>query len=374
MKMTRTSLLILAASICITLHGATIAGAATTNPPSASSEPHLGVYRWPNGMTNVDAFAAWLGRPVVWGEDFVGGESWDNVAWPVWWLKAWSAWVHEKPGRRLILAIPLLAGPPDGSGPKQGNTGVNQPVSLEKGAHGEYNPLFKKLAENLVEHQLADTILRPGWEFNGGWYAWRAKGKTREFAEYWRQIVRTMRAVPGTEKLQFCWNPTLGYQDFPAEQAWPGDEFVDLVGLDVYDETWQAGTYPWPASATDAEIEERHKKVWREWTFGSDHGLKFWRDFAAAHHKPLVIPEWGVKLQNTAGQEQHGGLDDAYFVEQMHAFVTDPANRVFFHCYFDVNCNPPKGRHQLSPGVNGTDRTDFPKSAAKFRALFGARK
>jgi hypothetical protein len=52
-------------------------------------------------------------------------------------------------------------------------------------------------------------------------------------AEYWRQIVKTMRTVPGTEKLQFCWNPTLGYQQFPSEKAWPGDEFVAFESIDI---------------------------------------------------------------------------------------------------------------------------------------------
>lgn len=46
-------------------------------------EPALGTYHWPNGTAGVDAFAAWLGRDTVWGLDFVGGESWSNVGWPV---------------------------------------------------------------------------------------------------------------------------------------------------------------------------------------------------------------------------------------------------------------------------------------------------
>ena len=52
------------------------------------AEPALGTYHWPNGTAGVDAFAAWLGRDAVWGLDFVGGESWSNVGWPVFWLEA----------------------------------------------------------------------------------------------------------------------------------------------------------------------------------------------------------------------------------------------------------------------------------------------
>lgn len=336
----------------------------------AAKEPVLGTYHWPNGTAGVDAFATWLGRDAVWGLDFVGWESWDNVGWPVWWLEAWSKWVHEKPSRRLILSIPLLTGPVDGSGPTQGSKDVRKPVSLEQGAAGAYNQHFRDLAANLVQHRLGDTILRPGWEFNGNWYPWGAKGKTAAFAEYWRQIVKTMRAVPGAEGLKFCWNPTLGDQQFPADEAWPGEEFVDYVGVDVYDETWTADTYPWPADATAAEIERRQKKAWEDWIVRSPRGLAFWTKFAKDHKKPLAIPEWGLVWSD----HQHGGLDNPYFIERMHAFLTDPANGVAFHCYFDIN--ETDHGHQLSPGVEGTGKeegTRFPKSARRFRELFGKR-
>jgi len=345
-----------------------LVGGLTWAAGSAAPEPAIGTYHWPNGSAGIDAYANWLNRPAVWGLDFVGGESWENVGWPTWWLEHWSKWVHAKPGRRLILSIPMLAGPVDCSGPTQGNKEHRQPVSLAKGAKGSYNVHFEQLAKNLVVHKLADAIVRPGWEFNGGWYAWRAKQDPSAYAAYWREIVNTMRSVPGAEKLQFCWNPTLGDQDFPADQAWPGDRFVDYVGVDVYDETWNAETYPWPATAAAEEIAARRKKVWDEWIIHSPRGLAFWSAFARQHNKPLCIPEWGLNHR----PDGHGGMDNVYFVEQMHAFINDPANRVAFHCYFDVN-DAVGGSHQLSPGPQGSDKregTEFPRAAARFRELF----
>ncbi len=355
------------------LLGAFTAMSESAAPPKASAsshEPALGTYHWANGTPGVDAFAQWLGRKSVWGLDFVGGETWDNVGWPTWWLEHWSKWVKANPDRRLILSIPLLAGPVNGSGPTQGTKGTGEPVTLEKGAAGEYDSYFKDLATNLVHYGLGGTILRPGWEFNGDWYAWRAKGKTAAFAEYWRQIVKTMRSVPGTENLKFCWNPTLGEQQFPADEAWPGGAFVDFVGVDVYDETWMADTYPWPADAGAAEIERRQKKAWSDWIMNSPRGLAFWSKFAQDHGKSLAIPEWGL----VSADHHHCGMDNVYFIEQMHAFLNDPANRVAFHCYFDIN--EAGNRHQVSPGIPGTgnkEGTEFPKGAALFRELFGVR-
>jgi hypothetical protein len=327
--------------------------------------PQLAVYRWALRTDNVDAFAKWIGHPDIWAEEFMDSSSWDNQENPGWLFKPWGKWVRERAGRRLILGVPLLAGPWNGSGPTAGTIDPKIPVSLEKGAAGEYNRHFANLAKNLVAHGLGETILRPGWEFNGGWYTWRAGANPKAFAEYWRQIVRTMRSVPGAEHLQFCFNPALGYLQFPAEQAWPGDEFVDYVGLDVYDDSWAKDTYPSPAGISQADIDARHQKVWNTVLYGGDHGLRFWDQFATEHHKPFALPEWGVSDR----EDKHGGLDDPVFIEQMHAFIADAKNKVAFFCYFDVEA--PDGHHQLSPGLKGDEKTEFPRSAERFKALFG---
>jgi hypothetical protein len=340
--------------------------AASTVPTTAPAGPQLAVYRWAVRPDNVNAFGKWIGDPNVWGEDFTDNSSWDNVENPGWLLKPWGKWVRERPGRTLIFGVPLLPGPWDGSGPTGGTIDLKIPVSLEKGAGGNYNRHFEALARNLVADGLGGAVVRLGWEFNGGWYTWRAAGKAQAMAEYWRQIVHSMRATPGAEHLTFCFNPALGYLGLPAEKAWPGDEFVDYVGVDVYDDSWAKDTYPWPAGTSDADIEARHKKAWETVIEKGDHGLRFWSRFAAEHHKPLALPEWGVSNR----PDKHGGLDDPFFIDQMHSFIIHPANNVAFHCYFDVEA--PDGHHQLSPGPDHHHKTEFPKSAERFKALFGA--
>lgn len=330
--------------------------------------PPLGVYRWANKAENVDAFSDWLGRPTVWAVDFIGWESWDNVQWPTWWLEGWSKWVHAQPDRKLILSVPILVGPSDRSGPIQGNHDVGIPVSLQNGAEGKYNHHFKQLAENIVAYKLGDIILRLGWEFNGNWYTWAAKDQTDNFAKYWRHIVTTIRSVPGTEGIKFCWNPTLGEQDFPAEKAWPGRDFVDYIGIDVYDETWMENTYPWPAMATDQEIEAHQQKAWKDWILNSPRGLAYWVDFSKKQNLPLAFPEWGLNSRI----DRHGGEDNPYFIQSMHDFVSNPQHNVAFHCYFDVNAGTDH-IHQLSSGLGESgqpEETKFPKAAMLFKKLF----
>lgn len=98
-----------------------------------------------------------------------------------------------------------------------------------------------------------------------------------------------------------------------------------------------------------AGIAARRKKVW-DFYLNSQYGLPWWKKRAAAHGKPLSFPRMGVNKKG----DGHGGLDNVYYVEQMHAFITDPDNNVLFHRYFDVNAGD--GHHQLSPGCRTSRR------------------
>ncbi len=349
--------------VCLALTAGAAPRAKTT---AATPFAHLGVYRWgaPKGPGQVDAFASWVGRPDVWAEEFEPSDQWGNVTSPTSWMFApWQGWLKEHPGRRLILTVPMLVGGWDGGGPSSG-PGAGQPVSLKQGATGAYNDYYKTLATNLVAYGLGHSLIRLGHEFNGGWYTWRASGNADSYAAYWRQIVTTMRAVPGASGLKFVWNPALGYQQFPAETAYPGDAYVDCVGLDVYDECWANDTYPLPANDSAADIAARHARAWQDNLLNGDHGLAYWQKFAAQHGKPFAIPEWGVSVRG----DGHGGGDDPAFIAHMYQYMK--ANPIDFNVYFDVNAGD--GHHQISPG-SGADGTPLmPASAAEFQKLFGA--
>jgi hypothetical protein len=338
-----------------------LTGGGTANAATASA-PKLGVYRGdaPLGPEKVDAYSAWLGRQVDLAEAFEPADTWEDVEGRGWQLRPWSAWVHARPGRRLVLTVPMLPGNWDGRGPTAG-TGAGEPVSLARGAEGAYDAHFAALARNLVAHQLGDTIVRIGHEFNGGWYTWRAQGQEAAFAAYWRRIVTAMRSVPG-HALQFNWNPTLGSLGARTDLTWPGDEYVDIVGVDVYDQSWAAGTYPIPEGASTEEARRRQALVWAQILDGP-YGLRYWQRFALGHGKGLSISEWGV----TARADGHGGGDSPDFVSNMWQFIQNPDNHVVYHVYFDYMARD--GGHQLSSYDGFT--SPFPASAATFRRLFG---
>jgi len=73
--------------------------------------------------------------------------------------------------------------------------------TLVAAAAGGYNSRFYGLGELLVKDGLSNTIIGLGREMNGKWYEWsehRAPPSEPDaYIRAWRQIVTTMRSVPG---------------------------------------------------------------------------------------------------------------------------------------------------------------------------------
>lgn len=328
----------------------------------------MGVYEWgfteASNINRHDFATDWLGRTDLWSEHFAATATWTDLSGPGWLLDPIAWWVKEDTARMSVLSIGMLPGPWDGSGPTTG-PGAGLPVSLSTGATGAYNTYFQTLAQALVTKGLANnTIIRLGWEFNGGWYTWRADtaAKAVDFVAYWQQIVTTMRSVPGAENLLFCWNGANGWSAYPLGDAYPGDNYVDYVGVDFYDQSWDANTYPYPAGSTPAQILTRQQTAWTATAGTNNNGLLWWKNFAAAHNKPLAIPEWGLCRRS----DTHGGLDNPYYAQKMYEFIQESSNNVEFHVYFDVQA--PDGGHQVTPHAGVA--SEFTQAAPLYRELF----
>lgn len=320
-------------------------GPGTTVGPQPVPDVVLGAYTGPaaKGVAGLHAWQKWSGTRAPYAIDFAAGDSWANIIGPDWQLDPWQA-----SGRRLIYSIPMF---PHRPGDGSRITGTRQAAC----ASGDYDAKWAELGRRLVARRMATTIVRPGWEFDGSWYPWSAYGRRENHVNCFRHIVTAMRRVPG-QRFQFLWNPALGVHQFPAERAYPGDQYVDLIGVDVYDKSWAPGTYPCPAPATPDERRAIAAAVWSTISDG-DHGLRFWARYAKARSKRLAVPEWGLSSR----PDGHGGGDNPLFIEGMTRFIRDPRNGVAFAMYFDAD-SALGDRHRLSdPG------SPFPVSRAVFR-------
>jgi glycosyl hydrolase family 26 len=302
-----------------------LVGGSTRVAAAPAPRPPLGVYRGAHNVAGVKAFQQWVGSRVGYALDFVPADNWttiSNPCCPGFWKPA-----PRSQSFRLVLGVPII--------PYSGG-------SLQIGATGAYNGYFQALARKLVRLRLGNAILRLGWEFSGGWYPWsvHSNDEATQFAEYWRQIVTTMRAT--APALKFDWNPAHGWRPFDINLAYPGNAYVDYIGMDVYDQGW---------------IPDVGDPVarWKDLVNG-DGGLLWHRNFAREKGKRMTFPEWGLTLR----EDGHGGGDDPYFIQQMAAWIA--SNHVAYHVYFEFDASD--GAHRLMTGR-------FPSGAAVFRQQFG---
>jgi hypothetical protein len=184
--------------------------------------------------------------------------------------------------------------------------------TLVAAAAGDYNSKFRDLGELLVKDGLGNTIIDLGREMNGTWYEWSEhRAPSSEPDAYilaWRQIVGTMRSVPG-QHFKFLW--TLYPTETSVAKCWPGSAYVDYIGTDIFD--WYGGpnrTYPHTASgALD------HEEKWQQILTTEPGGLNWTAAFSRATGKPIIIPEWGLDFHT------FGGQDDPLFITNMMAWM-----------------------------------------------------
>jgi hypothetical protein len=302
-------------------------------PPAPASTVPLGFYVGAAEPTWLGEVASGTGTLPGLAEDFLpSGQGWAGISQESrigWLLNAWQGTSYQ-----LVLGVPMIPTAADGKAVG----------TLATGARGSYDIFYRTLARNLVAHGEGNAVLRLGWEFNGNWYAWSVRNpiEATEYAAYFRQIVRTMRTV--SHNFRFVWNLSNGSgaaYDFTS--AYPGNGYVDFIGDDVYDES--CATVPTPQGAWSTLLTDTA-------------GLDWVSGFAAAHHKALAIPEWGIDSGTTGGCAGLG--DQPSFVVQMAEWLT--AHDAAFSIYFDVNA--PDGSHKLG------DRS-FPRALAAFQGAFG---
>jgi Glycosyl hydrolase family 26 len=184
--------------------------------------------------------------------------------------------------------------------------------TLVAAAAGDYNSKFYDLGKLLVKDGLGDTIIEVGREMNGAWYEWsEQRAPSSEPGAYilaWRQIVTTMRSVPG-QHFKFLW--TVYMSNTSVDESWPGTGYVDYIGTDVFD--WYGGpNYTYPHTASGAPD---YQEKWQQILTAEPGGLNWMAAFAQATDKPIIVPEWGLDFH------KFGGGDDPLFITNMMAWM-----------------------------------------------------
>jgi hypothetical protein len=183
-------------------------------------------------------------------------------------------------------------------------------------------------------------MLRIGWEFNGDWYGWAAANDPASFKLAFSRVATLMKSVPGAN-FKVVWNPSAGGGTVAPDVYWPGDAAVDVIGLDVYNQSWRPQdsdpTVRWQNQLTQIA------------------GLNWVAQFAKVHNKTLVIPEWATGTR----ADGHGWGDDPLFIHNMAAWMR--ANNVAYQFYWDFTASDFNGT--MSAGA-------FPQTLAAYTQEF----
>jgi mannan endo-1,4-beta-mannosidase len=107
-------------------------------------------------------------------------------------------------------------------------------------AAGKYDKILRAYA-NAVRRFACAIILSFGHEMNGWWYPWGEHWTTpKEFIAAWRHIHDIFKKV-GVGNVTWSWDPSHQYREVavgkvasPASEWYPGNKYVDMIGLDGY--------------------------------------------------------------------------------------------------------------------------------------------
>ncbi|MFG2961655.1 glycoside hydrolase family 26 protein [Streptomyces sp. NPDC048288] len=237
--------------------------------PGKAKPPAFGAFldSGPLGVARMAQLSSWLGgTELKVAHTYLPGNRWSDIEGAPGFLDVWAHWRREKADRTFVLNVPMQERNEEGIGDFQVRS------LLRQGAAGQFDHHFRALAERLVELRVPDTVIVLGWEMNGTTYTHRCGPDPEAWKKYWNRIVSTMRAVPG-QKFRFDFTPSRGRDAVPWTQCYPGDDTVDIVGMDSYDQP------------TGLSFDEQVREPY---------GLQQHVDFAKAHGKPISYPEWGL--------------------------------------------------------------------------------
>ncbi len=135
----------------------------------------------------------------------------------------------------------------------------NQKMSdIAAGKHDEY---VRKFAQDVRRLNLP-IALTVAHEMNGHWYSWgTAHTKPKDYVAGWRHLHDVFRQEGATNVI-WTWTPNVvNYlRQTPLKPLWPGDRYVDWVGIDGYFTYKGDQTYKTLYGPTMAEIRKITRK------------------------------------------------------------------------------------------------------------------
>ncbi|MBL7500719.1 beta-mannanase [Frankia sp. CNm7] len=247
-------------------------------------------------MTHVNAWEQFRGSKVNVVHGYAARDNWQNMTNP-WMGSAFAGFSGQ-----LVISQPFW---PTGGG------------DFNSCANGSYSEQWKQFGRYLVNIGRPSTIVRLAWEFNGDWFPWSVSNTNPDtWKRCFQQVVSAIRSTDPQVRIDWTMNRHSGQ---PYE-VYPGDSYVDIVGVDVYD--------MWPQSVDEAGWASQ---------CNSSAGLCDVIRFAKQHGKQFSVSEWGVvgKSDTGAGRAGQAGGDNPFFIKKMYDTFKANAGDLAYETYFN---------------------------------------
>jgi hypothetical protein len=230
----------------------------------------------------------------------------------------WDSWLAVSSAHQVIVGMDLIP---------QSVSNNDDPLAWEQPcASGSYDQYATALAKNLVSYGAGNIVMRLGVEANGTWeddYVGSTATEMSDWAKCFDNEVAAMRAVPGANFL-FVWNPNVCTDDLPLNEWYPGNSYVDIIGVDAYDKDCltlnTVSKEGWATYSADSSGNTPNNP-----NFPSLANIEA---FASGNGKSLSFPEWAI---------YSGTSDDTTYITDM-ARIYNGGN-FSFESYYDTGGN-----------------------------------
>lgn len=221
-------------------------------------------------------------------------------------------------------------------------------------ANGVHDAFYHQLFANLKTLRAGKgaTYVRPWYEFNGNWMPYSVgAGDIASFKQAWIRVAAIARQEFPDVKLVYCASAANGSDVYA---AFPGKEYVDVGGIDFYN------NYPFVTTQQGFDAKADNA--------AGAYSLNDLTRFYGEQGLPVAINEWSNQGAQR-GVAEGGGGESPQFIASMHDWMathagdgTPQAGRLLYEVQFNLWPD----QFQLFP----TDQTVQPQTAAKYAELF----
>jgi hypothetical protein len=208
--------------------------------------------------------------------------------------------------------------------------------ALSQTTAGTHDAIITAMFEAIAAARPTGELwVRLGWEFNITAYPWNivSANTAPEYIAAFQHVVNLARAV--SDRFLFTWCVNWAAQN--PEPAYPGDTYVDVIGMDCYFKT-----------QFDQNTGQTGAQVWDN-KLNASYGEQWLVDFAATHEKRWALCEWG------------GNADEPDWMQGQADFIKQ--YRPKYHAYWDQT-TPTDANCKISNGA-------YPNMGAVYIAEFG---